>query len=126
MAMWAMAETSVRRRCGQARDFDKGDVVMRQLAVAVVSGDTTIYARGFGTTGRGTRVTPTSRFRLGSTTKSITALAIVQLDGDVPEGESLPQSERPDEDRLSVFRDFINSLDIDDLGKQQGEGPSKQ
>src|SRR5205814_9489339 len=46
--------------------------------------------------------------------------------GEVPEGESLPQSERPDEDRLSVFRDFINSLDIDDLGKQQGEGPSKQ
>jgi CubicO group peptidase (beta-lactamase class C family) len=49
------------------------------VAVAVVSGDTTIYAEGFGTTGRGTRVTPTSRFRLGSTTKSITALAIVQL-----------------------------------------------
>lgn len=47
-------------------------------------------------------------------------------DDEVPEGESLPQSEQPDEDRLSVFRDFINSLDIDDLGKQQGEGPSKQ
>jgi uncharacterized protein len=46
-------------------------------------------------------------------------------DEEVPDGESLPQSERPDEDRLSVFRDFINSLDIDDLGKQ-GEGPSKQ
>jgi len=45
---------------------------------------------------------------------------------DVPEGESLPQSERPDEDRLSVFRDFINSLDMDDLGKSGGEGPSKQ
>ena len=47
-------------------------------------------------------------------------------ESDVPDGESLPQSEQPDEDRLSVFRDFINSLDIDDLGKQQGEGPSKQ
>jgi bifunctional DNase/RNase len=44
---------------------------------------------------------------------------------EMPEGEQLPQSERPDEDRLSVFRDFINSLDLDDLGKQ-GEGPSKQ
>src|SRR4051794_27314634 len=44
---------------------------------------------------------------------------------DVPDGESLSSSEQPDEDRLSVFRDFINSLDIDDLGKQ-GEGPSKQ
>jgi bifunctional DNase/RNase len=47
-------------------------------------------------------------------------------EAEVPDGESLPQSEQPDEDRLSVFRDFINSLDIDDLGKQQGEGPSKQ
>lgn len=46
-------------------------------------------------------------------------------DDEVPDGESLPQSEQPDEDRLSVFRDFINSLDIDDMGKQ-GEGPSKQ
>jgi bifunctional DNase/RNase len=44
---------------------------------------------------------------------------------ELPEGESLPHSERVDEDRLSVFRDFINSLDIDDLGKS-GEGPSKQ
>ena len=31
-----------------------------------------------------------------------------------------PQGERVDEDRLSVFRDFINSLDIDDLGKSGG------
>ncbi len=46
-------------------------------------------------------------------------------DEDVPEGESLPQSERIDEDRLSVFRDFINSLDMDDLGKS-GEGPGKK
>lgn len=46
-------------------------------------------------------------------------------DEEAPEGESLPKSERADEDRLSVFRDFINSLDIDDIGKS-GEGPSKQ
>ena len=45
---------------------------------------------------------------------------------EVPAGESLPQSEQADEDRLSVFRDFINSLDIDDLGNKGGEGPSKQ
>lgn len=43
---------------------------------------------------------------------------------EIPEGESLSQSERVDEDRLSVFRDFINSLDIDDLGRA-GEGPGK-
>jgi hypothetical protein len=46
------------------------------------------------------------------------------VEEEMPDGESLPQSERVDEDRLSVFRDFINSLDLDDLGKQ-GEGPSK-
>jgi len=44
---------------------------------------------------------------------------------DSPNGESLSKSERADEDRLSVFRDFINSLDIDDIGKGTGEGPSK-
>ena len=43
---------------------------------------------------------------------------------EVPANESLPQAERADEDRLSGFRDFINSLDIDDLGK--GEGPGKK
>src|SRR5687768_492963 len=45
-------------------------------------------------------------------------------DDDMPDGESLSQSERIDEDRLSVFRDFINSIDMDDLGKS-GEGPKK-
>jgi bifunctional DNase/RNase len=44
---------------------------------------------------------------------------------DAPEGESLSKSERADEDQLSVFRDFINSLDIDDIGRGTGEGPSK-
>ena len=44
---------------------------------------------------------------------------------DVPDGESLPSSERIDEERLSVFRDFINSIDMDDLGKS-GEGPGKK
>ena len=51
-----------------------------------------------------------------------------EVEGDedeIPESESLSPSERTGEDRLSVFRDFINSLDIDDLGKS-GEGPSKQ
>ncbi len=45
-------------------------------------------------------------------------------DDDLPEGESLPQAERADEDRLSVFRDFINSIYMDDLGKT-GEGPGR-
>jgi hypothetical protein len=46
-------------------------------------------------------------------------------DIESPDGESLSKSERADEDRLSVFRDFINSLDIDDIGRGTGEGPSK-
>lgn len=49
---------------------------------------------------------------------------ISEEEDDLPEGESLSQSERADEDRLSVFRDFINSIDMDDLGKS-GEGPKK-
>jgi hypothetical protein len=44
---------------------------------------------------------------------------------EIPESETLSPSERAEQDRLSVFRDFINSLDMDDLGKS-GEGPSKQ
>src|SRR5207248_800376 len=44
---------------------------------------------------------------------------------DLPDGESLPRAEQVDDDSLSVFRDFINSLDMDDLGRA-GEGPSKQ
>jgi uncharacterized protein len=46
-------------------------------------------------------------------------------DLEAPDGESLSKSERADEDQLSVFRDFINSLDIDDIGRGTGEGPSK-
>ena len=43
---------------------------------------------------------------------------------ELPDGESLPRSERLDDDSLSVFRDFINSLDMDDLGRA-GDGPGK-
>lgn len=47
-------------------------------------------------------------------------------DDGVLDNESLSDAERADEDRLSVFRDFINSLDIDDLGKSGGgEGPKR-
>ena len=66
--------------------------------------------------------------RVGVTVESDDAQegrALHDGEDQVPEGESLPQSERIDEDRLSVFRDFINSLDIDDLGKS-GEGPSQK
>ncbi|MCO5315266.1 MAG: beta-lactamase family protein [Solirubrobacterales bacterium] len=49
------------------------------LALAVVSGGRTVHARGFGETGRGRPVTPRTPFVLGSTSKSFTALAVMQL-----------------------------------------------
>lgn len=39
-------------------------------------------------------------------------------DDDAPESEDRPSAQVPEE-KLSVFRDFINSLDIDDLGKKR-------
>jgi CubicO group peptidase (beta-lactamase class C family) len=49
-------------------------------ALAVVDGDGEVYLQGFGTTGRsGDEVTPDTPFVIGSTTKSMTALAVMQL-----------------------------------------------
>jgi hypothetical protein len=55
----------------------------------------------------------------------------VALDGETDaegitplEGEESSETEQVDESSLSVFRDFINSLDIDDLGRG-GESPGK-
>jgi bifunctional DNase/RNase len=42
-------------------------------------------------------------------------------DDDAPgEGPDAPLAEPVDEERLSVFRDFINTLDLDDFGKKKG------
>ncbi len=54
----------------------------------------------------------------------ITIEADGSQDEELSGSESLSQAERVSDDQLSVFRDFINSLDMDDLGKT-GEGPSK-
>lgn len=51
-------------------------------AVAVVSGDRVVYAKGFGVTSAedgGRAVTPETLFRMGSTTKMFTAAALVTL-----------------------------------------------
>src|SRR5689334_2151895 len=51
-------------------------------AVAVVSGDHVVYAKGFGVTSAeagGAAVTPDTLFRMGSTTKMFTAAALVTL-----------------------------------------------
>jgi CubicO group peptidase (beta-lactamase class C family) len=50
-------------------------------AVAVISDGRVVYARGFGLANvdTGAKVTPTTLFRLGSTTKMLTAAAMVAL-----------------------------------------------
>lgn len=50
------------------------------VALAIVEGDAPLYARGFGRAdASGRAITPDTLFVLGSTTKSMTALAILQL-----------------------------------------------
>jgi D-alanyl-D-alanine carboxypeptidase len=51
------------------------------IAIAVVHGGQTVYARGIGWAdiARGVKVTPQTRFAIGSLTKQITAAAILQL-----------------------------------------------
>jgi bifunctional DNase/RNase len=48
-----------------------------------------------------------------------------RTEAGIPESETLGSSGQVDNDRLSVFRDFINSIDMDDLPPRTGEGPSK-
>ncbi len=52
---------------------------MPGFAVAVVSGNDVVHARGFGDAGDGAHVTSQTPFLLGSTSKSFTALAAMQL-----------------------------------------------
>lgn len=49
------------------------------VAVAIVANDSVIYARGFGTDGFGASVSERTGFVLGSMSKSITTLAVMQL-----------------------------------------------
>lgn len=49
------------------------------LAVAVTSGSDVIYLKGFGMAGDDQPVTPQTRFHIASVSKSITALAVMQL-----------------------------------------------
>lgn len=49
------------------------------VAIAIVSNDSVICARGFGTDGFGASVTERTGFVLGSMSKSVTALAVMQL-----------------------------------------------
>jgi CubicO group peptidase (beta-lactamase class C family) len=49
------------------------------LALGIVDGDRIAYMRGFGTAGDSGRVTPQTPFIIGSVSKSVTALAVMQL-----------------------------------------------
>src|SRR5699024_551544 len=49
------------------------------VAVTIVEGGQIIYSRGFGSAGDGREVTPQTLFPIGSLTKSMTALAIMQF-----------------------------------------------
>jgi CubicO group peptidase (beta-lactamase class C family) len=56
-----------------------GDSSIPGAAIAVVEGDRTVHARGFGDDGRGRAITPQTPFWIGSNTKSFTTLAAMQL-----------------------------------------------
>ncbi len=57
----------------------RSDARIPGLALAVVEGDTVVHSAGFGDDGRGNPITADTPFWIGSNTKSITALAIMQL-----------------------------------------------
>jgi uncharacterized protein len=39
--------------------------------------------------------------------------------------ETAGEGAKPDDERLSVFREFINSLDIDDIDRPRGESEGR-
>jgi len=49
------------------------------VSIAVVQGGQTVHATGFGDDGRGNDITPDTPFWIGSNTKSLTALAVMQV-----------------------------------------------
>jgi CubicO group peptidase (beta-lactamase class C family) len=85
-------------------------------AVAIVADGVTVHATGYGTDGHGNQATADTPFWIGSNTKSITALAIMQLveddliDLDAPVQQYLPDFELADPDAASTItvRHLIN------------------
>jgi CubicO group peptidase (beta-lactamase class C family) len=84
---------------------------MPGFAVGVVSGNDVVFARGYGDAGEGRRVTPQTPFLLGSTSKSFTALAAMQLvdagrlDLNAPARQYVPEFRLADQraaDRITV------------------------
>ena len=85
-------------------------------AIAVVEDGVVVHAEGFGTDGNGDQVTADTPFWIGSNTKSITALAVMQLaeagqlDLDAPVRDYLPAFRLADEAAASqlTIRHLIN------------------
>ena len=87
------------------------------LALGIVEGDRVAYVRGFGTADdSGTEVTPQTPFIIGSVSKSLTALAVMQLveanriDLDAPVRQYLPWFRVADEKASAeiTVRDLLN------------------
>jgi CubicO group peptidase (beta-lactamase class C family) len=101
---WASA-TDLAPAAGDPR-FERIDAFVREemrgaripgIAIAIVEGGETVHATAFGHDGHGNAVTPDTPFWIGSNTKSMTALAVMQLveDGlvelDAPVQRYLPE-----------------------------------
>ena len=85
-------------------------------AVAIVDGGRTVHSAGFGSDGHGNPVSAGTPFWIGSNTKSITALAVMQLvaDGDV-------DLDAPIQRYLPSFR----VADPSALGEDHGASPGE-
>ncbi len=88
------------------------------LAVAIIQRDRIVYVRGFGTAGTGRAITPQTAFYVGSISKSITALAVMQLveagkiQLDAAVCDYIPWltlAESPGSSRITV-RDLLNQV----------------
>lgn len=86
------------------------------VSLAIVENGAVVHARGFGKDGHGNQVTADTPFWIGSNTKSITALAVMQLveaglvDLDTPVKEYLPEFTVADKDASSriTVRHLLN------------------
>jgi CubicO group peptidase (beta-lactamase class C family) len=108
-AATAPDRATLARMDGVIRDGMEGSG-LPGFAVAVVSGNDVVHARGFGDAGDG-RATAQTPFLLGSTSKSLTALAAMQLvdagrlDLDAPARQYVPEFQLADQwaaDRITV------------------------
>jgi CubicO group peptidase (beta-lactamase class C family) len=98
------------------------------VAAAVVSGDSVVYAKGFGVTSveGGQPVTPETLFRIGSTTKMFTGLAAVllgeegRLDLGRPVGGTVPGL-HPAIARLTLHQLLSHTAAV--INEASGDGP---